>query len=92
MAEQKVPEQKMPEQKVTERKMPEACYRKCQNWKIAELENDRIRKWHFLLHASGIFYSGIFCSGTFQNLKFGHFLFGHKVETQWKHNASRKIA
>jgi hypothetical protein len=48
--------------------------------------------WHFLLHASGIFHSGIFCSGTFQNLKFGHFLFGHKVETQWKHNASRKIA
>jgi hypothetical protein len=44
MAEQKVPEQKMPELKIPEWKMPEAYYRKCQNWKIAELENDRIRK------------------------------------------------
>jgi len=25
--------------------MPEACNRKCQKWKIQELENDRIRKW-----------------------------------------------
>jgi hypothetical protein len=36
MAEQKIPEQKMPEQKIPEWKMPEACYRKCQNWKIPE--------------------------------------------------------
>jgi hypothetical protein len=31
------PEQKMPEIKIPEWKMPEACYRKCQNWKMAEL-------------------------------------------------------
>jgi hypothetical protein len=50
MAEQKVPEQKMPEQRVTERKMPEACYRKCQNWKIAELLE--YKKYRFIASKS----------------------------------------